>query len=1031
MVGWSAYYLDGKLGGMDWQKTGGAGLIDLVGPHGYIHGWIKVGMDVKHKDGSIGKVAKYDPNTQTVHADWHSGPRAGKAGKATTKAYHVTEHKAAPEVKAPEVVPAKVSSPHLLRASRSGFSIERKSADAADHSKQRGSLLAMGYRITHDSHPLGDDVKARPVAKVGVPTLKSHPALGYKLGGKVAAKGAPEGVTVHKLEGANESHAVFRDGEHIGYIDKRSGVSTVGNSGSAHYVKNTGYNAYDLRHTRVALGESTLGDAATTVHRSAPARTIDKAPSVESAAGGSLGDLSGASDDALRAHVGRLEGLPSAGPDDRLNLRAARAELGRRAFAKAGKREVPEASKTHLTPQVKTSSLPKIHIATPTPQPSRPAGPSAEGELQRLQLRRLGDSDLKSTHDREQGGSFIRQAAAQEAKRRGLDLQTGKRTGDLGHKAAIYREMHGDAGVRAEIARLSGLSRRSPSERDQLAALQALPKTPFGRVNSEGKTSEAGRVVTVRPPTGPKRPEDPFTGIPGAGPTPTPPVRPRAKERVHGWVQAGATVVHKDGSTGKVSAYAPATQTTHVDWRTGKRAGTSGTTKAYHIKPVESAVSHPNLYHVTTDQASADAIKTSGFHGKRGGEQGGYFSGSALGQGTYLHTDKAHSDEYLKGEKQYGSDGVVQIPAHANVKNPFVVHATESDRIERTSEGGVFERALKKQGVLAPHEQLKQGLLPGGVSQNEVTRRLRERGHDAVQVRQSGKYNGTISGSQLVVFDPENVGFGHRSPAAPSHVAVTGPSGLPKGSEPLVRDGKTVGYVSPDQMLYDTKGRARNVPYIAEPPRSVASPGAPAPEQVAAKARRAAGKSDGFVEKTAAQRRDMTPRERVSYYAQKVLHDSTAHPVLPVSGVRMVDQGEMVTPSARGEYRFSTREIKVSKETASTPKLHLDNTGWNTPRENAHNQTHATLTHEYGHHLDRYMDQQHRAQMMTELSQHLQFRPDRLDFTPEEKARIINKVGTYASKNKTELLAELYAEYKLAHTPRQAARIVGKYMEEQ
>jgi hypothetical protein len=69
--------------------------VELVGPHGYIHGWIFVGADVTHKDGSKGVVKKYDPNTQTAHVDWHSGVRQGKASKTTTKAYHLVKPGAA------------------------------------------------------------------------------------------------------------------------------------------------------------------------------------------------------------------------------------------------------------------------------------------------------------------------------------------------------------------------------------------------------------------------------------------------------------------------------------------------------------------------------------------------------------------------------------------------------------------------------------------------------------------------------------------------------------------------------------------------------------------------------------------------------------------------------------------------------------------------------------------------------------------------------------------------------------------------
>jgi len=64
--------------------------VELVGPKGYIHGWVKVEGMIQHKDSSRGRVTAYDKNTQTAHVDWHSGPRARvNGGKGTTKAYHI------------------------------------------------------------------------------------------------------------------------------------------------------------------------------------------------------------------------------------------------------------------------------------------------------------------------------------------------------------------------------------------------------------------------------------------------------------------------------------------------------------------------------------------------------------------------------------------------------------------------------------------------------------------------------------------------------------------------------------------------------------------------------------------------------------------------------------------------------------------------------------------------------------------------------------------------------------------------------
>lgn len=73
------------------SNPNGTIVLDLAGPKGYVHGWIKVGMTVAHKDGSYGVVRNYDPNTQTAKVDWFHGPRVGKVNKTTTKAYHVSD----------------------------------------------------------------------------------------------------------------------------------------------------------------------------------------------------------------------------------------------------------------------------------------------------------------------------------------------------------------------------------------------------------------------------------------------------------------------------------------------------------------------------------------------------------------------------------------------------------------------------------------------------------------------------------------------------------------------------------------------------------------------------------------------------------------------------------------------------------------------------------------------------------------------------------------------------------------------------
>lgn len=190
--------------------------VELVGPKGYVHGWIKVGGEVEHKDSSRGRVTSYDPNTQTVHADWTSGPRKGT--ERTTKAYHV------------------------------------KAVDAV-------SRPAEGPRV-----PV-QEPKSKVAGPTG-PTIKNADLLKITIGKKVSARGLPEGVAVHEIAGSTNSHAVFHNNEHIGYLNKRSGYSTLGRSGAAYMSANRGYTTYD-RTLRSLRDYGTMGEAATAVHQSA------------------------------------------------------------------------------------------------------------------------------------------------------------------------------------------------------------------------------------------------------------------------------------------------------------------------------------------------------------------------------------------------------------------------------------------------------------------------------------------------------------------------------------------------------------------------------------------------------------------------------------------------------------------------------------------------------------------------------------------------------------------------------------------
>lgn len=155
-------------------------------------------------------------------------------------------------------------------------------------------------------------------------------------------------------------------------------------------------------------------------------------------------------------------------------------------------------------------------------------------------------------------------------------------------------------------------------------------------------------------------------------------------------------------------------------------------------------MSHPELYHVTR---SAQAIQAQGFHGKARGSGEG--SGAYFGAGTYFHTSKAHSDQYLQGTRAFGFGDEQQILASAHVTKPFEVRVTAGE--QNALPGQVMHRALRDAGLIKPGEKLQP---------SEITARLQAAGYDAVRVRQS-QFSHDITGDQLVVFNPKAAKFGH------------------------------------------------------------------------------------------------------------------------------------------------------------------------------------------------------------------------------------------------------------------------------
>lgn len=283
--------------------------VELVGPKGYIHGWIKVGGSVEHKDSSRGVVTRYDKATQTAHVSWLTGPRSTvNHGAGTTKAYHLKQGQG--------LGPGHVQKPPKEQQTAAEFKPNATAVYGGHRLQILGAADSNGFipvrfptgseGLTHRNHlipdasakPLDTDAKARldaltkqaeerhkptlaeyqgkaaelkakgvPASDLTKPTIKNADLLGITIGKKVAVRNLPAGVTVHEVHGSSHSHAVFHNNEHIGYVNKRSGYSTLGRSGAAYMSKNTGYSAYDRRTSR--LGDhSTISGAATHVHQS-------------------------------------------------------------------------------------------------------------------------------------------------------------------------------------------------------------------------------------------------------------------------------------------------------------------------------------------------------------------------------------------------------------------------------------------------------------------------------------------------------------------------------------------------------------------------------------------------------------------------------------------------------------------------------------------------------------------------------------------------------------------------------------------
>lgn len=145
-------------------------------------------------------------------------------------------------------------------------------------------------------------------------------------------------------------------------------------------------------------------------------------------------------------------------------------------------------------------------------------------------------------------------------------------------------------------------------------------------------------------------------------------------------------------------------------------------------------------------------------------------------------------------------------------------------------------------------------------------------------------------------------------------------------------------------------------------------------------------------------------------------------------------------------YNPRTHMITMDPKAATDMRVRGRSRGYFADTGNAPFST-ATLHHEYGHSLDLAMPEEDRQAMMREVAASIQAkartkhaqqgalqaadlhsRQQTEDWVKQNKAAIINQVGTYASSNSQELAAELWAEYKLSPHPSEAATIAGRHL---
>lgn len=473
------------------------------------------------------------------------------------------------------------------------------------------------------------------------------------------------------------------------------------------------------------------------------------------------------------------------------------------------------------------------------------------------------------------------------------------------------------------------------------------------------------------------------------------------KGYVHGWVKVGMEVEHKDGSKGTVTKYDPNTQTAHVDFKSGPRAGKANkvTTKAYHLK--QGAGLGPG--HV--DKPEPKQPDTSGFKPNATHR----YSGERV-----QVTGKPTPNGFVSIKHASGSDGQVH---QDHLKMDPVKPKDEQEFQKFSGDLGVPAKkaAPKSEGQELSDNFASHPEFIAGATDKDLDKANR---HLTNQMKTGTTYDSDTHARVRVE-------QAHRAKAAAGKKSTIG------DDAPMVKNIKG----ATDERLSERRK-------VLDPKRKAGQTTPPEENELEAikdeqRTRRAVKRGGPIVSGTT------TPAEGAKFKDTigKIIKEgpTNAPPLVSLQvGAVMGMPGMTVIADMNHEGRMRvTNKMNLHSDAVTRKHQAMERNGWFSAAEKGETSAHSQLSHEYGHHLDFAMSPSVRYAMLKDVGMALGFKNQELvrhnpsgEFTPAEKAVIVNKVGTYAATNNRELVAELYKSSRLAANPSTAAKVVGSYMDD-